>query len=217
MKDSLKDSKVQRSCCSVRHEQLSACTCIWCPLEAPEHPLWRLSCYLTQCWINPPNRIIYYSSDPHNGLNRDPVRGSSSPGDTEYGIICTYHFEEIFILFISHVHSKIKRIQSWIKTSELLKSISYLDISAVIMRNCYSSWLKSSAWPLNALFVTSQQIKTLTWTRQIISVYCRGLFWRYALGWRLLLAQDKWCFSSENVQMSQQGWWWLCFVMLQAE
>lgn len=30
----------------------------------------------------------------------------------EYGIICTYHFEEIFILFIPHVHCKIKQIQS---------------------------------------------------------------------------------------------------------
>lgn len=42
MKDLLKDSNVQRICCSVRHKQLSACSCICCPLEAPEHPLWRL-------------------------------------------------------------------------------------------------------------------------------------------------------------------------------
>lgn len=34
---------------------------------------------LTQCWTNPPNRIIYYSSDPHNCLNRDPLGGIFPP------------------------------------------------------------------------------------------------------------------------------------------
>lgn len=64
------------------------------------------------------------------------------------------------------------------------------EILLLFMESSKQLWLKFSDWPLNALF-TQQQIKPLTCLREYFCLLpaCGGLFRRYALDSRLLLAQ----------------------------
>lgn len=134
---------------------------------------------------------MYYSSDLHNRLNRDPSPSCFPPGEITPWILHHLYIwllRDIYLLFLM---------------STLKFNWFSLELS---LQNCWNPsrfftclllfWEAVQRAALAEIFcltsectICDQQIKTLTWTRLSVSVYCRGFFWRCALGWRLLLAQ----------------------------
>lgn len=91
-----------------------ACSCICCPPETPEYHLWRLLPYSVLLIL--PNRIIYYSSDPHNRLTRNPV-GNGSPHmpavlPISHCIFCIMYIN----LFIFICHKIVSFLICWVES-----------------------------------------------------------------------------------------------------